>query len=196
MDIYSDRQKDLGLNIPQSVMIIGCGGLGYWVSTALTVCGINKMTLIDGDNIESTNLNRTLYTKASIGFKKADVLKNVLLGLRPENDILAIPEMCSIDMLNLFWDKDVIIDMTDDYEFQKKCYKWSKENSARYIRTGCNINHITVTSSVPDWTIEDKKERVQCGVHIAAWVVPCMKAAQYTVDKVVRRPDLEICEEV
>jgi tRNA A37 threonylcarbamoyladenosine dehydratase len=197
MDMIYDRQKELGINIPSSILMVGCGGLGYFVTSALNAAGVEKFTLIDGDRIEITNLNRTFYPMGSIGDNKAEALKRMLLAMRPDNRVLTVTSMATVDMIDfVYYQKGaVIVDCTDDYEFQKAMCKMSKEKGWRYVRVGCNVNHITVTSSVPDWTV-GKPERVQCGVHIAAWVVPVMKASQYAVDKILRRPDLEISEEV
>ncbi len=197
MDIIYDRQKDLGLRIPDSVLIIGCGGLGFWVASGLVACGVPSITLLDGDTVDITNLNRTLYPMSSVGRFKPDALKDILLGMRPDIKVAAAPVMCQVDDIGVLCDVErmVVVDCTDDYEFQKAAYKLSKTEGWRYVRVGCKVNHITVTSTVPDWTVGNK-ERVQCGVHIASWVVPVMKAAQYAIDKIIRNPDLEVSEEV
>ncbi|HZB75376.1 MAG TPA: ThiF family adenylyltransferase, partial [Solirubrobacteraceae bacterium] len=49
------------------VAIIGCGGLGSWAAAGLACVGIGAMTLVDGDVVERSNLNRQLL------FRERDV---------------------------------------------------------------------------------------------------------------------------
>ncbi len=54
------------------VTIVGLGGLGSLVSILLTAAGVGVLTIIDGDRVEPSNLNRQiLYDEASIGLPKA-----------------------------------------------------------------------------------------------------------------------------
>lgn len=61
------------------VLIIGCGGIGTQVSCALVTAGIGKITLVDFDRIEISNLTRQiLFTEADEGKYKTEVLKEEL----------------------------------------------------------------------------------------------------------------------
>lgn len=55
-----------------NVGIVGCGGLGTYVSTSLAMAGIGKLTIIDRDVPEISNLNRQFVYS-----------KHVLTGERP-----------------------------------------------------------------------------------------------------------------
>lgn len=56
-----------------TVIIIGCGGIGNFLSYSLATFTPEKMLLIDGDKIENSNLNRQLlFTTKDIGYSKAD----------------------------------------------------------------------------------------------------------------------------
>ena len=62
------------------VTIIGCGGIGGMLAYFLATSGIGKLTLIDHDVIELSNLTRQiLFTEADIGQKKVEILKRELL---------------------------------------------------------------------------------------------------------------------
>ena len=55
------------------IAVLGVGGLGSWAALALACCGIGEMRLIDGDEIELSNLNRQiLYTEADLGQAKVE----------------------------------------------------------------------------------------------------------------------------
>ncbi len=45
----------------KSAVIVGCGGLGGYIAEFLARAGVGKLTLVDGDSFEESNLNRQLY---------------------------------------------------------------------------------------------------------------------------------------
>jgi molybdopterin-synthase adenylyltransferase len=55
------------------VVILGCGGLGCWVAAGLACAGVGRLTLVDDDVVELSNLNRQLlFTEADIGRAKVE----------------------------------------------------------------------------------------------------------------------------
>lgn len=57
------------------IYIIGCGGVGSFLAPTLCMLsGKENITLVDGDNLETKNLNRQLFTEADIGKNKAEAL--------------------------------------------------------------------------------------------------------------------------
>lgn len=77
-----DYQKGLS---SARIAQIGVGGLGTWIALALAPTGIGKLTLIDGDIVELTNLNRQiLYTASEIGERKVDAAQHALSSINPE----------------------------------------------------------------------------------------------------------------
>ncbi len=66
------------------VLIVGLGGVGAYAAEAICRAGVGNMTIIDGDTIEPTNLNRQLPGLTStLGMPKADVLGSRLLDINP-----------------------------------------------------------------------------------------------------------------
>jgi molybdopterin/thiamine biosynthesis adenylyltransferase len=58
-----------------NIYIIGCGGVGSWLVPALTLLTSPKLiTMIDGDTLESKNLDRQLFNQKDVGRNKADAL--------------------------------------------------------------------------------------------------------------------------
>ena len=56
-------------------VIIGCGGVGSWLTPTLALLVKNKnVILIDGDTLEKKNLNRQLFSDRDIGKNKAEAL--------------------------------------------------------------------------------------------------------------------------
>lgn len=78
------------------VILFGVGGVGSWCAEGLIRSGIGHLTIIDADVVDITNINRQLMaTTATIGQPKVEVLKQRLLEINPEADIVARNEMFS-----------------------------------------------------------------------------------------------------
>jgi len=57
------------------IYVIGCGGVGSWLAPSLALLvGHEHVTLIDGDQLETKNLNRQLFTPLDLGLNKAIAL--------------------------------------------------------------------------------------------------------------------------
>lgn len=65
------------------VGIAGAGGLGSNCASALTRCGVGRLTLADFDVVDESNLNRQFYFTHQIGCYKVDALKENLLMINP-----------------------------------------------------------------------------------------------------------------
>ena len=73
------------------VILFGVGGVGSWCAEALVRSGIGHLTLVDSDCVEASNLNRQLMaTVPSLGRPKVEVMRERLLSICPEADILAL----------------------------------------------------------------------------------------------------------
>ncbi|ELQ75047.1 SMT3/SUMO-activating complex, catalytic component UBA2 [Trachipleistophora hominis] len=60
-----------------NVLVVGCGGIGCELLKLLILKGVKRVTVVDNDTIEITNLNRQFFfTKTDVGKFKADVTKS------------------------------------------------------------------------------------------------------------------------
>ena len=110
-----DGQKKLSNS---SILIIGVGGLGSATSLYLAVSGIRKLTLVDFDSVDESNLSRQiLFEEKDIGMNKAIVAKEKLKAFNENILIDAIQKRLDEDELReLIKDSDLIIDATDNLE--------------------------------------------------------------------------------
>ncbi|MBQ6978358.1 MAG: tRNA threonylcarbamoyladenosine dehydratase [Paludibacteraceae bacterium] len=75
------------------VILFGVGGVGSWCAEALIRTGLTHLTIVDGDVVQSSNVNRQLpATRETIGRPKVEVLRERLLTINPEAEITAIPK--------------------------------------------------------------------------------------------------------
>lgn len=100
-----------------SVLVIGAGGLGSPVLQYLAAAGLGRITVIDDDVVEASNLQRQiLHRDADIGRAKVDSAREALLRLDPELVVDTIGERLSPDnALELFASHDVVIDGADNF---------------------------------------------------------------------------------
>lgn len=82
-----------------SVVVVGAGGLGAPLLPPLAAAGVGRLTIIDDDRIELSNLQRqTLFATADIGRLKAEVAAERLRALNPE--ITVEPVVARLDAAN------------------------------------------------------------------------------------------------
>jgi len=73
-----------------NILLVGLGGVGSFAGEFLIRAGIGQMTIIDGDTVDITNINRQLQAKTStIGQSKSELLKSRFEDINPEVKIAA-----------------------------------------------------------------------------------------------------------
>jgi tRNA A37 threonylcarbamoyladenosine dehydratase len=79
-----------------NILIVGMGGVGSWAAEYLVRAGIGKMTIVDGDLVDITNINRQLPAlHSTIGQAKITVMGNRLMDINPELQLIRIQEFLS-----------------------------------------------------------------------------------------------------
>ena len=75
------------------VIIFGVGGVGSYCAEALIRTGLTHLTIVDDDVVQASNVNRQLEaTRETIGHPKVEVLRERLLEINPDAEIIAIQE--------------------------------------------------------------------------------------------------------
>lgn len=70
------------------VLVVGLGGVGAYAAEQLCRAGIGKMTIVDADTVNESNLNRQLPAlRSTIGRPKAEVVAQRLLDINPELEL-------------------------------------------------------------------------------------------------------------
>ena len=98
-------------------LIVGCGGLGSPVALYLAAAGVGHITLVDGDTVDVTNLQRQiLFGTDQVGTKKAESGKKRLQDLNPEIKVSTVSEDLTPDNAEgLITSADLVIDCTDNF---------------------------------------------------------------------------------
>ena len=98
------------------VAVVGLGGVGSWAVEALARSGVGRLTLMDGDRVHRSNINRQLPAlEGEVGQFKAEVLARRIAQINPACCVHPHPHFLTADNIESFFAPryDVILDAID-----------------------------------------------------------------------------------
>lgn len=123
------------------VLIIGAGALGSGNAEILTRAGIGKLTIVDRDYVEASNLQRQqLYTEQDVEEKlpKAAAAAKRLQAINSDVEIRPIIADATPEFMeDLVHTVDVIMDSTDNFETRMMINDVSQKHQIPWIYGGC-----------------------------------------------------------
>jgi molybdopterin-synthase adenylyltransferase len=98
-------------------LVIGAGGLGSPVALYLGTAGVGRITLVDHDTVDLTNLQRQIaHNLARLGEPKAQSAREAIAAINPEPRVDAVVTRADAALLDKFVaDADVVIDCCDNF---------------------------------------------------------------------------------
>jgi len=97
-----------------NVLIVGVGGVGSFAAEFIARAGVGKMTIVDGDVVDITNINRQLPAlHSTVGMPKIDVVGDRLLDINPELQLTKVKEFLSPERAFEI--------VTEDYDYVLDC---------------------------------------------------------------------------
>lgn len=79
-----------------NVMVVGLGGVGSFAAEFLARAGVGKMTIVDGDVVDITNVNRQLPAlHSTVGRPKVEIVGDRLMDINPELQLTRLEEFLS-----------------------------------------------------------------------------------------------------
>lgn len=106
------------------VLVVGLGGVGAYAAEMICRSGVGKMTIVDADTVQPSNINRQLPALHSvIGRPKAEVLAERFKDINPDLDLTVIPVYLKDEAIPELLDSakfDFIVDAIDTVA--PKCY--------------------------------------------------------------------------
>ncbi|WP_308738181.1 ThiF family adenylyltransferase [Knoellia flava] len=99
------------------VLVVGAGGLGSPVLLYLAAAGVGRLTVVDDDVVDPTNLQRqVVHGVADVGRDKTASAVDALARLAPEVEVRPVAErLTSANVLDLVADHDVVVDGADNF---------------------------------------------------------------------------------
>jgi molybdopterin/thiamine biosynthesis adenylyltransferase len=113
-DIGIEGQQRL---LDAHALIIGAGGLGSPAALYLGSAGVGRLTIVDDDTVDLTNLQRQIVHDSSrVGQPKAESARRSVLALNPGIEVIALRERADAERLDrLVRDADVVLDASDNF---------------------------------------------------------------------------------
>jgi molybdopterin/thiamine biosynthesis adenylyltransferase len=99
-------------------LVIGAGGLGSPVVLYLAAAGVGRITLVDHDELDLTNLQRQIaHTTARVGMSKVDSAAQAMRAINPDITIEAIRLRADDELLSRrVAEADVVLDCSDNFQ--------------------------------------------------------------------------------
>jgi len=159
-----------------SVLIVGVGGVGSFAAEAVARAGVGNITVMDGDTVQPSNLNRQLIAlTATLGRNKAEVMAERINDINPETSVTALArfykEDDELDLTTFDW----IIDAIDSVDAKTALIKTAIEKDVNIVSamgaagkfdTQFKIADISKTSTCPLAKVMRKRLREEGIEHL------------------------------
>ncbi|KAJ2177985.1 hypothetical protein GGF45_003044 [Coemansia sp. RSA 551] len=118
------------------VVVVGAGGVGSWAAMMLLRSGVQRIRIIDFDQVTLSSLNRHVAaTRATVGISKVDALKMSFLDIAPHAQIDARVALFSADTASdlLSGSPDYVLDCIDNMDTKIDLLTFCNKNKLRVI---------------------------------------------------------------
>jgi tRNA A37 threonylcarbamoyladenosine dehydratase len=118
------------------VLIVGVGGVGSFAAEFLARAGVGYLTIVDGDVVDVTNINRQLPAlHSTVGLSKIEVVGSRLMDINPELNLTKVQEFLSperaFEIVNS--DYDYVLDCIDSVTPKLNLIIGAKRNRVKII---------------------------------------------------------------
>lgn len=143
------------------ILLVGLGGVGGYTLEALIRSGFQNITIVDGDIINESNLNRQIISNnTNIGNSKALEAKQRALSINSEARITIIDKFLTCDNFNEYINSnyDYIIDACDDIKIKISLIKYAGKKAIKIITclgTGRKLDATKLEITTLDKTYND-----------------------------------------
>ncbi len=99
-------------------LVIGAGGLGSPVALYLGTAGVGRITLVDHDTVDLTNLQRQIaHNLARVGQPKAESARQTLAAINPDVQVRPVVQRADATWLaRAVAEADVVLDCSDNFQ--------------------------------------------------------------------------------
>lgn len=131
--------KDDGLEKLRNanLLVVGLGGVGSFAAEFLARAGVGKMTIVDGDIVDITNINRQLPAlQSTVGKNKTDVVSERILDINPEIDLTKITEFLNPERMDEILENekfDYVLDCIDSVSPKLSLIKAARRKKVKII---------------------------------------------------------------
>lgn len=118
------------------VLVVGVGGVGSFAAEFLARAGVGNLTIVDGDVVDVTNINRQLPAlHSTVGLSKIEVVGSRLMDINPELNLTKVQEFLSperaFEIVNCEY--DYVLDCIDSVTPKLNLIIGAKRNRVKII---------------------------------------------------------------
>jgi len=121
------------------VAVVGLGGVGSWAVEALARSGVGQLTLVDGDRIHRSNINRQLPAlESEIGQYKAEVLARRIAQINPACCVRPLPYFLTAENIDAFFAQkyDWVLDAIDQVPIKALLINAARSRNVPILTSG------------------------------------------------------------
>jgi tRNA A37 threonylcarbamoyladenosine dehydratase len=118
------------------VLVVGLGGVGSFAAEFLARAGVGALTIVDGDVVDITNINRQLPAlHSTVGQPKVTVVGDRLMDINPELKLIRVQEFLSPERAFEIVSKeyDYVLDCIDSVTPKINLILGAKRNRVKII---------------------------------------------------------------
>lgn len=119
-----------------NVLIVGLGGVGSFAAEFIVRAGVGNVTIVDGDTVDITNINRQLPAlHSTVGMSKAELMGARLLDVNPELNLTVLNEFLSPERAQevVTKDFDYVMDCIDSITPKLNLIIAAKKNKVKVV---------------------------------------------------------------
>ena len=120
-----------------NILVVGLGGVGGFAAEFIARAGVGKMTIVDGDTVDITNINRQLLAlHSTIGKAKTEVISQRLLDINPHLQLTALHQFLNPENMETLLDGqdfDYILDCIDSVSPKIELIKAARKRKIKLV---------------------------------------------------------------
>ncbi len=117
-----------------NIGVVGIGGIGCPLIQYLVNSGIKKLTLVDGDIVEKSNLNRQiLFNINDVGEKKVKIAKQKLQTINSNCNIDILDKNINLNNIDFLSNCSIVVDASDNWEISKMINNYCVNESKVFL---------------------------------------------------------------
>ncbi|MPS63640.1 MAG: tRNA threonylcarbamoyladenosine dehydratase [Chryseobacterium sp.] len=120
-----------------NILVVGLGGVGSFAAEFLARAGVGNMTIVDGDTVDITNINRQLPAlHSTIGKHKVEVVAERLLDINPNLNLIKINEFLNPERMDQVLDEghfNYVLDCIDSVTPKLCLIKAAKKRKIKIV---------------------------------------------------------------
>lgn len=135
--VYGQLPTQILLN--SHVCVVGIGGVGSWVAEALARSAIGHITVIDLDEVCTTNINRQIHAlNSTVGQSKVNLIKARIEDINPNCEVCKIEDFVTPKNVHEYLTEkfDYVIDATDSIKAKSSIIVHCKRNKIPILTVG------------------------------------------------------------